>query len=841
MAVPAELIDDQTEMPDAADLEALQAMVEAVGEGGLLPAEADVWNRYQQAKGKPDDFYANLADFMEEAELAKIAADVIQWVRWDEDSRRDWTEREKRGIRALGVSERTDGGADFEGASRVTHPLLMEACTQFQARAIAEMWPATGPVRATMLGDPDEEKQEQAARVESYMNYQFTNLMPSAFEEEDRLLFRLPLSGSCFKKVSYDPVERQVVSRFVEPADLIVPYGATDLRTSIRFTHRIYEETDVVRRKMATGLYRKSEKPVTWPTENYDYSKVREEIEKVEGRQRVAVTGGERHTTYECYCRLDLPGFEDIDPETGEPSGISLPYVVIVDRDRVHVHAIRRNWAESDELKRRRLFYVHKYFLPGLGFYGYGFLHAIGGLADTATGTIRALLDAAALANCPAGYRSRDSRIPGGTKTPGPGQWVEVDSTAEELSKAFFPLPYKEPSKTLYELLGTIQEAGQRFASTTEAMVGEANNAGPVGTTLALIEQGSKIFSAIHKRLHQANAHEFKLVAELNYEWMPERYPYETPEGSKYTLRQDFDGRVDVIPVSDPNIVSNVQRIAQAQAVLQLATQAPDLYDRKQVHRSLLEALRVPEIDELMPDVDDVPRREPIEENMALLMGKPIKVFPDQEHAAHQMVHQQWFMSLPPEYQQMLQGAFMAHMAEHLAWSYRIQMQQAMGAQLPPPMTLDQTGEDDEPPEMPPEVDYQISVMAAQAAQIMAQQQAMAEQAMQQQAMAEQAGAAQAQQDIAQAEIGIKSQQAQVSAEKTRADVQLAQQMAEREQARKDAEQQARQAREDAKTRAEIMRADALARAQIKAKADESLAGKVNAETDRVQKGKDYE
>lgn len=819
------------EAPDTADIDALMAMVAAVGEQGLTETEAEAWNRYQQAKGKPEDFYANLAEFIDEAELSKIAADVIQWVRWDEDSRKDWTEREKRGIRALGISDRTDGGADFEGASRVTHPLLMEACVQFQARAIAELWPPTGPVKTAILGDDTEEKQEQARRVESYMNYQYTTLMPGAFEEEDRLLFRLPLSGSCFKKVAYDPVERQVVARFVEPADLIVPYGASDLRSSIRFTHRLYEETDVVRRKQATGLYRKSDKPITWPTENYDYSKIREEIEYVEGRKRVAVTGGERHTTYECYCRLDLPGFEDIDPETGEPSGISLPYVVIVDRDRVHVHAIRRNWAESDDLKRRRLFYVHKYFLPGLGFYGYGFLHAIGGLSDTATGTLRALLDAGSFANLSGGYRSRDSRIPGGTKTPGPGEWVEVDSTAEELAKAFFPLPYKEPSKTLFELLGLIQDAGQRFASTTEAMVGEANNNGPVGTTLALIEQGSKIFSAIHKRLHQANTHEFKLVAELNYEWMPERYPYDTPEGSQYTLREDFDGRIDVVPVSDPNIVSNVQRIAQAQAVLQLATEAPDLYDRKRVHRCLLEALRVPEIDELMPDVDEVPRREPIEENMALLLGKPIKVFPDQEHQAHQIVHEAWFMSLPPQYQQMLQGAYMAHMAEHLAWLYRVQMQGAMGMALPPPMTLGQTGEEIEAmPEMPPEVDYQMSVMGAQAAQIMlAQQQAMQQQAMGQQgALAEQA---------MQGQAALQDTQIQ----REREDMALAREREARDQARKDAEQQSRQAREDARARAEIMRADALARAQIRKSAEGGLAGKVNAETRRIQRGEEYE
>lgn len=840
------MLGEADEGPEPDDLEALLAMVESVGPEGLTEGEAEQYNRYQRAKGQPHDHYANLAEVLEESELQKIAADVTQWVSWDEDSRRDWTERESRGVRALGISDKTDGGATFAGASRVVHPLLMEACTQFQARAIAELWPATGPVRTVLVGDADKDGYEQAERVQDYLNYQYTQLMRGAFEEEDRLLFRLPLSGSCFKKIAFDPIENMVVARFVEPADMIVPYAASDLRTAVRFTHRQYEDSDALRRKMRGGLYRQSEKPLVEPAEDSDYPAVRTEIEAVEGQQNTSAAMNERHTTYECYCRLDLKGFEDIDPETGEPSGMALPYVVIVDKDTHHVHALRRNWAEDDADKKRRLYFVHKYFLPGLGFYGLGFLHAIGSLADSATGALRALLDAAQFANLPAGYRSRDSRIPGGEKAPGPGEWIEVDSTAEELSKAFFPLPYQEPSKTLYELLGQITEDGRRFTATTENMVGEANNAGPVGTTLALIEQGSKVFSAIHKRLHHANGTEFRLVAELNYEWMPERYPYKTSKGDKYTLREDFDGRVDVIPVSDPNIVSNVQRIAQAQAVLQLATQAPDLYDRKKVHRSLLEALRVPEIDDLMPNADDVPRREPIEENMALLMGKPVKVYPDQEHQAHQIVHQQWFGGLPPEYQQMLQGPFMAHMAEHLAWAYRLQMQQAIGIPWSPPMTLDAPSEgDDEAADLSPETDYQLSVMAAQAAQIMmAQQQAAMQQ--EQDAMAEQQlrqqgethGMAMQGQAMDQQ---VKAQQAEIQTQRGRVDMQMAADRHQREQARKDAELQARQAREDAKTRAEIMRADALARASIQKTAESGLAGKVNAERGRVERGRDYE
>jgi len=826
MLAPADddMLIDGADEQDGQPIDAILAMVEAVGPDGLTEDESSALNRYQQAKGDKSDHYANLAEHLKDRHLLKIAQDVVRWVEWDEEARQDWSDREVMGIQALGISEKTYGGADFKGASRVTHPLLMEACAQFAARAIAELWPATGPVRTAVLGKPDEDKLAQAQRVESYMNYQYTALMPSAFEEEDRLLFRLPLSGSVFKKVAYDPLEKQVVSTMVEPSDFIVPYSATDLRTAVRYTHRQFEEPAVVKRKMATGLYRDSDYPLTRVNENLDYPAVREEIESVEGRQRVSVAiDDDRHTTLECYCRLDIPGFESDD-------GIPLPYIITVDRDTLHVHAIRRNWHEDDGDRKPRQHFVHKRFLPGLGFYGLGFLHAIGSLSDAATGALRALLDAANFANLPAGYRSRDSRIPGGTKTPGPGDWIEVDSTAEELAKAFYPLPYKEPSKTLLELLGVLTDAGQRFASTTEAMVGESNNTGPVGTTLALIEQGSKIFSAIHKRLHQANSQEFRLVHDLNHEWMPERYPYAIEGDDAFTLREDFDGRVDVLPVSDPNIVSNVQRIAQAQAVLQLSQQAPDLYDRKLVHKTLLEALRVADIDALMPDIDDVPRREPIEENMALLLGKPIKVYPDQEHQAHILVHQQWFAGLPPEYQQMLQAAHMAHVGEHLAWTYRLQMQQAMGLALPPPLTLDQTSaerEADEQPELPPEMDYQISVMAAQSAQVMqAQQQAL-------QAM-------QAQQAL-QAEAQGQAMQADQQAQRDRMDITLAAQQQEREQARKDSEAQAKQAREDAKARADIMRQDAMARAEIAARAQHSPGERIQAESDRLVKGKEYQ
>lgn len=793
------------------DLDSVLAMAEQGGPEILTPEEMDLYQSHLNSqRGDPNDHYANLANFLEDGELARIAMDVVDWVRIDEDSRKDWQEREARGIRMLGLSEKTEGGADFKGASRVVHPLIAEACVQFQARAIAELWPPAGPVKTKILGRQTEDKLAQSERVQDFMNYQYTELMPGAFEEEDRLLARLPISGSCFKKVFFDPIERTNVAQFIEPSDFIVPFSATSLRTATRFTHRYWQTGHEVDALIREGFYRDCPL-MDSPNDMVDYPEVREEIDDIEGRHKQTIERDERYTILEIVCYLDLSSI----PELQMPKrrwlkraeGIGLPFIVHVERESRQVLAIRRYWRPHDPARKRRVQVVHKYFLPGLGFYGYGFLHFLGGLGDAATGALRAYLDSAAFANMQGGYRSRDAKMPGGDQPIGPGEWREVDSTAEELSKAFFPIPYKEPSTAMFQVLGLLTEQGQRFATTTEAMVGEASNNGPVGTTLALIEQGAKLFSAVHKRLHQANGQEFKIVAELNYEFLPEVYPYELEGKETYTLRADFDGRVDVIPVSDPNIVSNVQRIAQAQAVLQLATEAPDLYNRKEVHKDLLTALRVQDIDRLMPDKDEIPRMEPVQEDMCILYGKPIQVYPDQDHAAHMMVHQAFFAGIPPEYQQQFQGVWFAHMAQHLAWQHRIGIEQAMGMPLPPPTTvLEDDMEDLQEQEIPPEAERMISEQTAMAVQLMAQ------------------GGA-----------GMDPQQAAMQAE-----TQLAQQQMERDQQRKDAEAQFRQAQQAEKQRADIIRADALANAQIQAKA-QTLAGKVKAEQGRVQEGKEYQ
>ncbi len=548
---------------------------------------------------KPQEgHYANLVDAIDKSELNKIGQDVVNWVLWDEDTRYDWSKRESEGIRLLGVSDKVSGGATFEGASTVVHPLLAEAVTQFQARSISEMWPPEGPVKSIVLGNKDTDRIAQAQRVEDYMNYQYTEDMPGAFEEEDALLFRLPLSGSCFKKLYYDPLIKKVCSRLVEPADFIVPFSATDLESAPRYTHRYREMHNTVMKKITAGYYAKTDKLSKPGNESYDYPVVKDEIDSTEGRKRVGVDD-DRHTILEMYVDLDIEGFEDMG-EDGKPTGVALPYIVWVNRDDQEVLRIQRNWLPNDELKNAKVNCTHYRFMPGLGFYGYGLLHLIGGLANASTGALRALLDSAAFANMQGGYRTRDSRVKGGEKPLSPGEWREVDVSSEELSKAFYRVPYEEPSQTLFHLLGYLDDVSKKFVG-GDVMTGNANPNAPVGTTLALIEQGGKTFSAIHRRLHVAHRNEFRILARLNFEYLPENgYPYYTTSGERNIFPSDFDERVDVIPVSDPAIISNAQRTVQAQAVLDLAQKHPDKVDVTAALRMMLKVMRVPEFEELL-------------------------------------------------------------------------------------------------------------------------------------------------------------------------------------------------------------------------------------------------
>jgi hypothetical protein len=567
----------------------------------LDPEEMALWLSMQPPMDTDDvGHYDNLVDKLDSSELARLATDIINWVQYDERSRDEWSKREKRGIQALGVSDNSNIGASFEGASRVVHPLLAEAVVQFHSRALPEIFPSTGElVKAQILGDMTPELVAQSHRVEDYMNYQYTVDMAGAFEEIDKMLFRLPLSGSVFKKVDYCPLSKKCYARMIEPADFIVPFSANDLETAPRFTYRVLEMHNTVKKKIKAGYYAKQEKLTSPINEGYRYPVVKTEIDNTEGRAQSGVDDHQRHTILECYVDLDLEGFED-------PDGIALPYIVTVNSDDQTVLRVQRNYAPDDDSSKRIMRFVHYRFMPGFGFYGYGLLHLIGGLADSASGALNALLDSAAFSNMQGGFRTEDSRVKDQPKPLAPGEWRSVNQSIEDLNKAFFTLPYKEPSAVLFSLLGYLGDIGNKFAGTTDTLTGDAAQANQaVGTTLALIEQGSTKFSAIHQRLHQAQSKEFTILAELNKYYLPEEgYPYHTKSGSKSIAASDFDDRIDIIPTSNPSAVTSTQRIVQAQAVLELAEKHPAIIEVKEAISRLFLAMRVPNYDELFSKDD---------------------------------------------------------------------------------------------------------------------------------------------------------------------------------------------------------------------------------------------
>lgn len=635
------------------------------------------WGDYAPEEEASLSFADNLAERMDERDLSKIAQTLIERVEWDEQSRKSWQGRERSGILMMGVSEETEGGAAFEGASKVVHPMLAEAAIQFQARAIAEVWPAAGPVNTRILGEVTQEREEQASRVKDFLNYQYTEVIPEAFDEMDRMLFRLPLSGSCFRKIYHDAERGGLQAEFVESADFVVPYTATNLGTAPRYTHIIKTTANDLRRKQVVGFYRDVVLQHPYEDSGSSDTTVKDTIDAVEGRERTPYEEDQRHTIYEAHVEYDIPGHED-------PDGIALPYIIAVDRDSQKVLSIRRNWREDDPAKKKIVWFVHYKFLPGYGFYGYGFLHVIGSLSRAATGALRALLDAAAFANMQGGFRSKDCKVAHGDIAIAPGEFRETESSIEDLQRGFFKLPYDEPSRTLFMLLGTLDELGRRVAGTTDTIVGDAPTSSPVGTTVALIEQGSKVFSALHKRIHQAAGREYRLAAQVIQDTIgDDPYPYAVAGADQEISRTDFDARVDVIPVSDPSITSQTQRIAQAQACLQLAQQAPDLYDRRAAHRRMLEAMRIPDVDSLLPEQQEIPRREPIAEGAAMMTAQPVKVYPDQDHIAHLAVHDQLMRTLPPMLVDEVAPAVRAHMAEHYSMIYQQHMQETMGGQMP--------------------------------------------------------------------------------------------------------------------------------------------------------------
>jgi len=645
-------------------------------------------------------FGENLAESLDERELQTIATELVSSYEDDLDSRDDWFRTYTDGLDLLGFRSESRS-QPFIGASGVHHPILAEAVTQFQAQAYKELLPTGGPVDTEVLGISDDAKSEKANRVKNFMNYQITYKMEEYDPEMDQLLFYLPLSGSAFKKVFYDPGVGRAVARFIKSEDLVVPYYAVDLLTSPRITHVIHMTENELRKLQLSGFYRDIE--MTPPESSLDITEVDAKIEELQGLTRTI--NDEEYTLLEVHVDLDLEGYQDIS-ENGEETGVGLPYVVTICKDNNKILAIRPNYDPQDPMRKKKEFFTHYKFLPGLGFYGFGLIHMMGGLTKSVTAILRQLIDAGTLANLPAGFKSRGLNIQRHDDPLQPGEWRDVDAPGGKLQDSFLPLPYKEPSNTLMVLLGSLVDSGKRFAATVEDPTGDGNSEAPVGTTVALLEKGQKIMSAIHKRLHYAQRNEFKILKRIFGEFLPPEYPYQVQGASQNVFQQDFDSSVDVIPVSDPNIFSMTQRITLAQTQLQMAQAAPELHDLREAYRKMYIALNVKDIDAILPPEEEIPPRDPITEEQAVLTGNPIKAFEFQNHEAYIAAHSAFMQNPMVQQNPQATQAIGANIQEHQAMLYRIQIEQVIGQTLPP---LDQ--------QLPPEVMNEIALMAAQATQ----------------------------------------------------------------------------------------------------------------------------
>ena len=697
-------------IPFAEGAPADDLQVEPFGEDEVLIGDPQL-----DAMPKIDtEFDANIAELIDQDQLDRKASNFIKAFETDKSARSEWEHRYKSGLRTLdpdGGLEESEEERATRGLSTVVHPLIAEAATQFNARAIAELYPAGGPVKTVIIGEPNEDTEEQARRVKDFMNYQITEQMPEYFPDLDQMLFQLPLVGQTFKKVWWDANLERQCSKFVKAEDFIVAPESTDLFTSPRYTQVIRLPRNDYNRYVDSGWYL----PAKYSGSGTDPSgDTTSDIEGVnpyaDDEQDEVMTLLEMHV-YSAFEGLD--GINDEDDE----NLVMLPYVVTIDYDSEKIVSVRRNWREDDNRKERRNWFVSYKFLPGVGFYGFGLYHMIGGLGKAATGALRALLDSAAFANMQGGFKLK-GRVSGGEIDVNPGEFVDLDSTVDDVNKAVMPLPFKEPSGTLFQLMGFIVESGQRFASTADMNVGDVNPNAPVGSTVALIEQGSKAFSAIHKRLHNSQGQEFRLLSKLNAENLPESFEFAISGTTQTIFAADFNDRIDIIPVSDPNIFSTAQRIAQAQAILEMARSAPQLHDLYHAYKRMYEAIRIPNIDEILKEPEEAPRTDPIDENMSVMYGKPIKAFPEQDHESHIAVHIQ-FMQDPSlagnPGAKAMQPILIAHVAEHVALLYRQRMQQSIGVPMPNlPNLRDPRFKFDD---ISPELDMLISQRAAQVVQ----------------------------------------------------------------------------------------------------------------------------
>ena len=657
-------------------------------------------------------FDANLAEYIDETQSRKFSNDLVGAFEADKESRKDWEDTYIKGLDMLGFKYE-DRTQPFEGASGVVHPLLAESVTQFQAQAYKELLPPSGPVRTQIVGQVTPEVQDQAERVKEYMNYQITSVMKEYDPEMDQLLFYLPLSGSAFKKVYYDPILQRAVSKFVTSEDCVVNYMATDLESAERITHCIKMTNNEVRKLQVSGFY----KDIELPSGEVDPSEVREKVNELEGVQKEFANDDDEHEILEMHVNADVPGFED-------PKGIKLPYIVTIDKYSQTILSIRRNWNQQDQFMKKISYFVHFKFLPGLGFYGFGLIHMLGGLSRTATSVLRQLIDAGTLANLPAGFKARGMRIRDHDEPLQPGEFRDVDVTGNSIRESLLPLPFKEPSQTLFALLGFAVDAGKSFAAIADMKMGEGNEQNPVGTTLALLERGTKVMSAIHKRLHYGQKEEFNLLARVFQLYLPPEYPYQVIGGNRMIKQQDFDDRVDILPISDPNIFSMAQRITLAQQQLQLASSNPQMHDLREAYRRMYAAMGVDNIDAILKPNPDMPEPTgPATENGMVMKGQPPKAFPMQDHPAHIAAHQEFMFTRMVQINPQVYSALQAHMSEHIALMAGEQVQQEFGEQLQQLQQAMQQAQQN--PQMMQQVEQQqaqvVNQMAAKQAQIEAQ------------------------------------------------------------------------------------------------------------------------
>jgi len=609
-------------------------------------------------------FDANLADYLDDIQLGKLASDFLGAFEADKDSRKDWHDTYIKGLDMLGFKYE-DRTQPFEGASGVVHPLLAESVTQFQAQAYKELLPPSGPVRTQIVGLSTPDVEQQADRVKEYMNYQITHEMKEYDPEMDQLLFYLPLAGSAFKKVYFDPIQKRAVAKFVAAEDLIINYMANDLDQADRVTHIIKMNNNDVRKLQISGFYR----DVELSSGQVDPTDVRDKVDELQGLEKNYASDDDEHEILEMHINADIPGFEN-------ENGIKLPYIVTIDQFSRTILSIRRNWNQDAQEPSKISYFVHFKFLPGLGFYGFGLIHMLGGLSRTATSVLRQLIDAGTLANLPAGFKARGMRIRDHDEPLQPGEFRDVDVTGQSIKESLLPLPYKEPSQVLFSLLGFSVDAGKSFAAIADMKMGEGNEQNPVGTTLALIERGTKVMSAIHKRLHCAQRMEFNILARIFKLYLPPEYPYQVVGGNRMIKQADFDDRVDILPVSDPNIFSMAQRVTLAQQQLQLATAAPQLHNLREAYRRMYAAMGVDNVDAILKPDPDMPEPiSPAMENSAAMKGQNPKAFPMQDHMAHMQAHAEFMFTRMVQINPQLYAMLQSHVSEHISLTASEQVQ----------------------------------------------------------------------------------------------------------------------------------------------------------------------